>query len=232
MLCMHSKYCYFWWTKGEGLGISYEAWLRTVSPNSFLVSVSSTLVCVWNKHYLSLCLQHISMCERVWSPLTEVQGCGGKLCPPVVIKHAGLSAEPGLPSDQWIIAQSEATKSLKWLQCVCPVSASPRNAWSTAEKRNHRALRRNAALLGITCTLMASKITALLALIFTNTNQIIAGLSSQTSIRSTVLVFRGAKLVHWPSSEGVWEGNGRRSLDQSRLRLAVTEKRERLSSAL
>lgn len=39
---------------------------------------------------------------------------------------------------------------------------------------------------------------ALLALIFTNTNQIIAGLDSQTSIRSTdctVLVFLGAKLA-------------------------------------
>lgn len=85
----------------SGPGINYEAQSRSVSPNSFLVSTSSTLVCVCvNKHYLSLCLQHISMCERVWSPLTEVQGCGGKLCPPVVIKHAGLSAEPGLPSDQ------------------------------------------------------------------------------------------------------------------------------------
>lgn len=86
--------------------------------------------------------------------------------------------------------------------------------------------------MGLLALWWPPEIMALLTLIFTNTNQIIAALSSQTSIRSTVLVFRGTKLVHWPSREGVWEGNGRRSLDQSRLRLAVAEKRERLSSAL
>lgn len=128
----------------KGSRTRHQLWGMVINRQSkqlFGLCVLHTYVCVCvcvNKHNLSLCLQHISMCERVWSPLTEVQGCGGKLCPPVVIKHAGLSAEPDLPSDQWIIAQSEATKSLKWLQRVCPVSASPRKAWSTAEKRNHK----------------------------------------------------------------------------------------------
>lgn len=125
-----------YWLVCAGLtGLSVPALLKLGEDLSVQTSCRSPCPPHW---CVSVCVYSTSPCVKSLLSLTDVWCCGGKLCPPVVIKHAGPSAEPCLPSDRWIIAQSEATESLKWLPRVCPVKSSLRKAWSPPEKRNHR----------------------------------------------------------------------------------------------